>query len=106
MRTKGKIVCYRPREEQAAAIYTDRDSHAWLFWHLQLSRMAALDAGEDPTTSLWVLSLNRALAALQRKDFGELERACIDIDANFNNGLAAAKEAAQKEASEKYYKRK
>ena len=50
------------------------------------------DAGESDTSS-WLLSLNRALAALQSKDFGELERIIIDIDNNFNGGQAQRKEA-------------
>lgn len=98
---KGRIECFRTREEQAAAIFVDRDAHSWLFWHLQCFRMSALDKGESDT-SPWVLALNRALAALQQRDFGELERACVDIDLNFNHGLAAAKEAAARAASELY----
>lgn len=91
-KTVGEIVCPRTRAEQAACIYVDRNQHDWLFWHLQMSRFAALDAGERDT--LWLLSLNRALAALQSKDFGELKRICIDIDNNFNDGRAQKKEEA------------
>ena len=90
-RRTGEIKCRRTREEQAAVIYIDRDHHDWLFWHLQMSRMAALDAGERET--LWLLSLERALAALQQKDFGELKRICKEIDTNFNNGQAQKREA-------------
>ncbi len=90
-RTVGQIACPRTKEEQAAVIYTDRNRYDWLFWHLQMSRFAAIDAGD--TESLWVISLNRALAALQQKDFGELERICTDIDTNFNGGCAQKKEA-------------
>jgi len=91
-RTVGDIKCPRTREEQAACIYVDRKQYDWLFWHLQMSRFAAIDAGESDTSS-WLLSLNRALAALQSKDFGELERIIIDIDNNFNGGQAQRKEA-------------
>ncbi len=89
-RRTGIINCQRSREEQAAAIYADRNEHTYLFWHLQMSRYAALDAGD--TDSLWLLSLNRALAALQRKDFAELDRVVTDIDKNFNEGRQKAKE--------------
>lgn len=91
-RTVGDIKCPRTREEQAACIYVDRKQYDWLFWHLQMSRFAAIDAGESDTSS-WLLSLNRALAALQQKDFGELKRICKEIDTNFNNGQAQKREA-------------
>lgn len=95
-RRTGIVECQRSREEQAAVIYADRKNYDWLFWHLQMSRLAALDAGESPTCD-WVMLLDRALAALRTKDFAELNRACTHIDDTFNAGREQAAELRREE---------
>lgn len=89
-RRTGAVECQRSKQEMSHVIFEDRDDHTYLFWHLQLCRFAARDA--DDTDSLWRHLIDCALAALQRRDYGELERIIYEIDRNYNDGADAEAE--------------
>ena len=108
-RKSGYIEPIRTKEEMSHCFFEDRNDDTWLFWHLQVARYAAIDAGEA-SSSLWRLLIDRALAALRdmrcmsltqrQRDHARsvLKQTIYEIDEKFNGGEDARAEAARRAA--------